>query len=177
MRHACIECDTEMSGSRFHKKYCSKKCKARWRKKNPPSDPTQHKCRVCEKVFPISSGQYNKWLCSPECRRASVAKSVREFHKRRPLAETEYRERTRAKKLPDNNLLRFRRHNPTAPTACESCGEKRVLDVAHKHGHERLGEWRNSKNCRWPEMVWVLCPTCHALVDRMNYPPEELGLA
>jgi len=25
-------------------------------------------------------------------------------------------------------------------------------------------------------MVWVLCPTCHALLDRMHYPPEELGL-
>jgi hypothetical protein len=30
---------------------------------------------------------------------------------------------------------------------------------------------------RWPEKVWVLCPTCHRLLDRMNYSPSELGLS
>ena len=41
---------------------------------------------------------------------------------------------------------------------------------------ERNGQWRNINNTQWPEQVWVLCPTCHALVDRMRYSPEELGL-
>jgi hypothetical protein len=31
-------------------------------------------------------------------------------------------------------------------------------------------------NMQWPEMVWVLCPTCHRLLDRMHYPPTDLGL-
>jgi hypothetical protein len=93
-----------------------------------------------------------------------------------PEKEPIYRKKTKAKQLPDSNLLRFRRHNPDAPKACESCGENRVLDIAHKPGHERNGAWRNSENCKWPEKVWVLCPTCHALLDRMNYAPEELGL-
>ena len=51
-----------------------------------------------------------------------------------------------------------------------------ALDVAHKPGHERVGAWRSAANCVWPTMVWVLCPTCHALLDRMHYPPEDLGL-
>jgi hypothetical protein len=60
--------------------------------------------------------------------------------------------------------------------ACESCGEGRVLDVAHKPHARRYGAWRSAQNCKWPDMVWILCPTCHALLDRMNYPPEELRL-
>jgi hypothetical protein len=87
-----------------------------------------------------------------------------------------YRERTKAKRLPDSNLTRFRRANPNAPMACESCGEGRVLDVAHKPTCPRLGAWRSAKNCKWPDQVWVLCPTCHALLDRMHYLPEDLGL-
>jgi hypothetical protein len=90
--------------------------------------------------------------------------------------EAIYRARTKAKQLPDSNLIRFRRTNLDAPMACESCGETRVLDLAHKPEHRRNGEWRSVKNCSWPERVWVLCPTCHALLDRMNYSPEELGL-
>ena len=137
---------------------------------------TQHACRICGTIFPITKEQHNKWLCSEVCRRASNAKSVRTFHLRKPHKEYEYRSRTKAKKLPDGNNVRFYRSNPTAPKSCESCGESRVLDVAHKPGHERIGAWRSSKNCKWPEMVWVLCPTCHALLDRMNYPPSDLGL-
>lgn len=62
------------------------------------------------------------------------------------------------------------------PRACEACGETRVLDVAHKPGHERIGRGRRNDLILWPQQVWVLCPTCHALVDRMHYPPKELGL-
>jgi hypothetical protein len=173
----CVNCGIELPGSHAHRKYCSRRCKGQYYKKNPsPSHENGHKCRICGKHFNISSGQYNKWLCSPECRRTSVAKSTREFYLREPEKESLYRARTKAKVLPEGNLTRFRRNNPNAPMECESCGERRVLDVAHKPNHARNGEWRNSQNCKWPEMVWVLCPTCHALIDRMHYPPEELGL-
>ena len=166
-----------MPGSHVHRKYCSQKCKGRYRKKNPsPPKENGHICRICGKWFPIGKGQHNKWLCSDQCRRESVAKSTREFHLRNPHKENLYRQRTKAKRLPDSNLIRFRRTNPNAPKKCESCGENRVLDVAHKPGKERNGAWRNSQNCKWPDMVWVLCPTCHALIDRMHYSPEELGL-
>lgn len=173
----CVKCGTVMAGSHIHRKYCSARCKSRWRKTHGPKDPVRkHRCRICNTPFPIGPGQHNKWLCSDACRRASNAKSVRTFHERRPQMAEIYRARTRAKKLPDGNLVRFRRTNPDAPTTCEACGENRVLDVAHKPNHKRIGEWRSAKNCKWPEMVWVLCPTCHALLDRMNYDPVELGL-
>lgn len=176
-KHRCIQCSSPFPESNFNRKYCSAKCKKRWRKLHGPKGKVRvHKCRTCGKVFEITSGQGNKWLCSASCRRASVAKSVRTFHERRPDAEPIYRARTKAKNLPEDNLTRFLRTNPKAPRKCESCGEDRVLDVAHKPHSRRYGAWRSSKNCRWPEMVWVLCPTCHALVDRMHYPPEELGL-
>jgi hypothetical protein len=177
MHTHCAQCDKPFDGSHRTKKFCDVRCKRKYRwAHGKQAVDGGHVCRVCGTWFPISKDQGNKWLCSPECRRASVAKSVREFHLRQPGQEAVYRERTKAKKLPDSNLVRFRRHNPDAPTACESCGERRVLDVAHKPHCRRHGEWRSSRNCRWPEMVWVLCPTCHALIDRMSYPPEELGL-
>lgn len=178
LQPSCVECGSPMPGSHIHRKYCSGKCKARWRKKHPHTPASEgHNCRICGTWFPLAAGQHNKWLCSDQCRRASNAKSVRTFHERQPTMEAIYRARTRAKQPPDSQNLRFYRLNPNAPRVCESCGESRVTEVAHRPGHERLGARRASANLRWPEMVWVLCPTCHRLLDRMHYPPEELGLS
>ena len=173
----CIECDAELPvGSHSHKKYCNSKCKARYRKKQPKTDTARHKCRICGKIFPITKEQGNKWLCSDKCRKASNAKSVREFHKRKPHQEVIYRSRTRDKCYPDGVMHRFYKWHPNAPKKCEACGEDRVLEIAHKPGHERVGARRTKKNQQWPLMVWVLCPTCHRLLDRMNYKPEDIGL-
>ncbi len=155
--------------------FCSQKCSAAYRNSLRPK-VTHHDCRICGKKIPLGPGQGQKWLCSVKCRRASTAKSARDFHLRQPEKSAIYRNRTKAKRLPDSNLFRFRRNNPDAPTFCQSCGEDRVLDVAHKPDHRRYGAFRTPENCKWPEKVWVLCPTCHALIDRMRYPPEELGL-
>ena len=174
----CVECKTPMIAAHLHKKYCSSKCKARYRKKNGGGRLSDgHHCRICSAWFALEPGQANKWLCSDACRRAANAKSVREFNKRRPLMEALYRARTKAKLPPDSANLRFYKLNPSAPRACESCGESRVTEIAHKPGHERLGQRRSSANLRWPEKVWVLCPTCHRLLDRMNYAPADLKLA
>lgn len=174
----CIECAVEMLDGRHNRKFCSTRCKARWWKKNPHSEPvTHHDCRSCGKRFPIGKGQNNKWLCSDECRRANNAKSVREFHLRRPLMEKVYRAKTKEKMHPDNSSVRFYRDNPLAPKCCQSCGEDRVVEIAHRPGHERIGARKTTANCKWPEMVWVLCPTCHRLLDRMGYSPQELGLS
>ena len=173
----CLECGISMETSHIHKKYCSSKCKARWRKKNPNGKMEDgHNCRVCGKLFALEKGQANKWLCSDECRRASNAKSVRSFHERQPLISAVYRARTKEKCPPDSQNKRFYALNPAAPVACEACGEHRVTEIAHRPGHERLGARRSAENMKWPDMVWVLCPTCHRLLDRMRYSPEELGL-
>jgi hypothetical protein len=87
-----------------------------------------------------------------------------------------YRERRREKFPVDKIATRFYRLYPQAPRACEACGESRVVEIAHKPNHARLGKPTSAKNISWPEMVWVLCPTCHELIDRMHYDPKELGL-
>lgn len=173
----CVECGVALPGSHIHRKYCSARCKGRHRKKHgPPNGVAFHNCRECGAQIPLAPGQGNKWICSDKCRRAATARSAREFHKRRPAQEAIYRARTKAKVPPDGALLRFYRWNPNAPRGCECCGEARVVEVAHKPEHARLGQRRSRANCQWPDMVWVLCPTCHRLLDRMNYSPAELGL-
>jgi len=173
----CVQCNLPMEGSHSHKKYCSPRCKGRYRKTHGGGNLADgHHCRMCGELIPLAPGQANKWLCSIKCIRASNSKSVREFHKRRPLMEAIYRARTVEKRHPDSNNVRFYRNNPEAPRQCESCGEARVTEIAHKPGFDRFGSWRSKANTCWPEMVWVLCPTCHVLIDRMGYSPEEMGL-
>ena len=173
----CLSCNADLSGSSPSRKYCNHLCKNRYLKRHGTKREDGHPCRVCGTLIALIPGQNNKWICSANCRRARTAEIVRTFHERRPRAEAFYRARTKLKQDPDSNLKRFRRSNPLAPQACEACGEIRVLDIAHKPRARRFGEWRSARNCKWPSMVWVLCPTCHALLDRMNYSPEELGLA
>ncbi len=173
----CVVCGVELPGSPSHRRYCSRRCKGRYQRTIGFGKADDgHNCRMCGEWFPIGPGQYNKWLCSDECRKASNAKSVREFHSRRPQQEAIYRARTKEKRYPDNGFVRLYRANPNAPRACEACGESRVLDVAHKPDARRNGARRTLQNSRWPQDIWILCPTCHALHDRMNYTPEELGL-
>ena len=162
----CVVCSVEMTGSHSHRKYCSRLCKSRYMRVNGGKASDGHNCRWCGKHFPIGPGQNNKWLCSDGCRKKSNAKSVREFHKRRPQQEAIYRARTKEKRYPESDSLeRFYIWFPDAPRACESCGESRVLDVAHKPCSKRNGARRNKGNTRWPQDVWILCPTCHALHD------------
>jgi len=177
-QHPCVVCGAEMVGSHLARKYCSTRCKARWFKEHAsPTPVTHHDCRYCGAQFPIGPHQRNKWLCSPACQRLQNNKSVREHHARRPLAEAANRARSREKALPDSQNVRFYRNNPDAPRACQSCGEARVVEIAHRPEHARFGARRSVENCRWPEKVWVLCPTCHRLLDRMRYAPIDLGLS
>lgn len=174
---SCQECNNFILDGRANRRFCSTRCKGRWWKKHPHAQPvTEHACRQCANAFPIGPGQNNKWLCSEVCRKAALAKSVRSFHERRPWMDAIYREKTRTKHGPDSQNVRFYKLNPTAPRVCEACGESRVTEIAHKPGHERMGARRGTANMKWPDMVWVLCPTCHRLLDRMNYSPAELGL-
>lgn len=175
IRHTCKSCGSALTG-RPHAKFCGKNCRNAYYRKHPPEKPGVHECRICKTEFPITKEQGNKWLCSDECRKKSVAASVGAFHRKNPHREAEYRTRTKARKGPDSNLIRFYKWNPGAPRKCESCGEHRVLEIAHKPHYARVGRHRAKDNSQWPEMVWVLCPTCHQLIDRMNYPPSELGL-
>jgi hypothetical protein len=134
-------------------------------------------CRVCEKPFQVSRQRIdaNRQHCSHECAVTSARAARRKFYQEKPHKVVEYHRRSRERRGPDGNLPRFYARYPDAPRACQSCGEKRVLDIAHKPGHERNGAWRSVSNTTI-EKVWILCPTCHALLDRMGYAPNELGL-
>lgn len=173
----CKACGDELPLSYSSRKWCSSKCKSWWRKRHGGKLADGHSCRECGNHIPLEPGQGNRWICSDVCRRSRQARAVREFHVRKPHMERVYRERTRAKQPPDSNLTRFYRWNPGAPKSCQSCGESQVLEVAHRPSHRRLGSHRARANSKWPDAVWVLCPTCHRLLDRMHYPPSELGLA
>src|ERR1039458_9473927 len=83
----CIQCSCELPAtSPSHRKFCSGRCKARYRKIHGCDGKSGegHQCRECGTLFPIGPGQHNKWLCSDECRRKSAKRSIREFHGRRP---------------------------------------------------------------------------------------------
>lgn len=134
-------------------------------------------CRVCGKTFSVvrQRADANRQHCSKDCAAESARSSRRKFHKLKPTKKHEYYRRSRERLGPDGNLKRFYARHPDASRSCQSCGEDRVLDVAHKPGHERKGQWRNVGNTTL-DKVWILCPTCHALLDRMGYSPSELGL-
>jgi len=172
----CINCGQEISSPRG-RMYCDNQCGAAYRWKLSEKDTDKpRECLECGKIFYAKPWQNQKRLCSNDCRRSRNSRKVKEWQKKNPEEIEKYRETQRAKKRKDSSIERFYRWNPDAPRACEACGETRVLDSAHKPGHERVGRGRCKSRNKWPEKVWVLCPTCHALLDRLHYSPEDLGL-
>lgn len=174
----CSNCSSKYETKHSKSLYCSQKCGAAYRWSISEKDTSKpRECLECKKQFFAKPDANQQRLCSDECRRTRNSRKVREFHVANPDRENWYRARNKEKQLPDSNQIRFFRANPDAPKCCEACGEARVLEIAHRPEHERNGRGRSISNCKWPEMVWVLCPTCHRLLDRMNYPPADLGLS
>ena len=179
----CVICGNEFEAKTAWHRYCSRACEAKnyrnshglWLLKDGRF------CRQCgKKFFPEGRGGNNKQHCSDECSKKSARESRSKFWSKfgdkKKQKMNEYHKKSREKVGPDGNLKRFYKRYPEAPKACQSCGETRVLDIAHKNGHERNGAWRSVDNTTL-EKVWILCPTCHALLDRMNYDPSDLGLS
>ncbi len=183
-RH-CLECGASFEASNAKHRYCSVYCSNLNGQKRSGQAPLWERgrfCRICGKQFFPKRGAAanNRWHCSDDCSRKSARNSRSKFWKsRRDPRKTRarYYRASRKKLGPDTSLKRFYRNNPRAPKKCEACGESRILDVAHRPEHARRGAWRSSANRVWPEKVWVLCPTCHGLLDRMHYSPKDLGLS
>jgi hypothetical protein len=178
----CVMCGNEFEAKTAWKRYCSRACEAKkWRiTKGLNKLKDGRFCRQCgEKFFPSGRGGNNKQHCSPECSKKSARESRSKFWNKfgdkKKQKMSEYHLKSREKVGPDGNLKRFYKRYPDAPRECQSCGEKRVLDIAHKPEHRRNGSWRSVGNTT-TDKVWILCPTCHALLDRMRYLPSELGL-
>jgi hypothetical protein len=173
----CGFCGEQFMPVTAWQKFCSDSCRRKftWKQKKEGAVKERH-CRQCGKVIRVESrADANRWHCSVECSRQSARESRSKFYARNPDKYREYHDKAREKRGPDSNLKRFYSRFPDAPRSCQACGDNRVLDIAHKPGHERNGSWRSNKNTTL-DKVWLLCPTCHALIDRMHYPPEELGL-
>lgn len=178
----CVFCGTQFQSTNAWHKYCSDKCRDTYNNNRKERTLLVGRfCRQCGvQFFPDLKDGKNKQHCSSDCSKKSARESRSKFWERlgdkKKEKMSEYHVKNRDKVGPDGNLKRFFARHPEAPKACQSCGETRVLDIAHKPGHKRNGEWRSVKNTTL-EKVWILCPTCHALLDRMNYDPAELGLS
>ncbi len=170
----CLICGGAFKATRAWHKYCHRNCKERdARKKVGLVRDIGRYCKQCGIRFIPTIGHTQH--CSTECSKTSARQSRSKFFKNNPGIIKKYYEKTFKKHGHKGNLDRFYTKYPDAPKSCQSCGEDRVLDIAHKPEHKRNGQWRSASNCT-PEKVWILCPTCHALIDRKGYDPKELGL-
>lgn len=171
----CPHCGAGMDLSRRDAGFCSGKCNAAARQLR--AEPTTIRlCKVCAKAL-VRLGRYegNASHCSEACAAVSARVSRRAFHKKRPERAETYRITQRSKRIRDTAIERLWRRFPDMPRSCEGCGESRVLDIAHRPEHARKGAWSRLSNCT-PEKVWVLCPLCHALLDRLGYTARQLGI-
>lgn len=175
----CRVCGVIFEAKSACHKYCSRQCETRSHREREGFLLAKGRhCRQCGTLFfPSFKTGANQQHCSKPCSIKSARESRSRFYAKNPNIIAMYRAKSRERRGPDGNQKRFFARYPNAPRQCEACGEKRVLDIAHKPGKERQGAWRSKANTQWPSMVWVLCPTCHALLDRMGYAPCELGLA
>lgn len=178
----CVMCGSEFEARTAWHRYCSRKCETlKYRISRGRKLEEGRYCRQCGTLFfpPMEGGQ-NKQHCSSECAKKSARESRSKFWEKlgdkKPVKMKEYYDKSRKKLGTDGNLKRFYARFPDAPKVCQACGEGRVLDIAHKPGHERNGSWRSKHNTHL-DKVWILCPTCHALIDRKGYDPALLGLS
>ncbi len=173
----CVVCSTPFEANTSRHMYCSRSCETRRQRerKGIKLESEGRHCRQCGYHFaPTSNHQMH---CSPKCSNRSARESRSKFFARNPNSMIEYSKRYRNRVGGDGNLIRFFIRHPNAPRQCQACGDDRVLDIAHRPEYKRNGAWHTAKNSTWPEKVWILCPTCHALIDRKGYDPASLGLS
>jgi len=191
----CEICSTLFTPKRRKQKYCCKKCqragrlktKTDYREKNKVAmlkrsaylymtrkngGLDRHRaCKKCGKDFVYENGSQAKRYCSSECFKAAQKEKQRSCVQAYVL-EHGARYSNSGK---DRTVFRFIRKNPDIPYACQSCGENRIVEISHKPSRRRGGRKLLRGNSDRND-VWLLCPTCHELIDRMGYDPKELGL-
>ena len=182
----CLICGIDFAAKFPHQKRCSSACTAvselrRTRARDQTLtveewEQRRRLCRWCGLEFRLASrSDNNRRYCSQNCQTAAYAEHVAAFHRRNPNKQAEYSAQAHARRGRDTLVIRLRRRYPDLPTACEACGEARVLDLAHKPAHARKGAHRTLRHYQ-RHAFWILCPTCHALVDRGAVSPADLGL-
>lgn len=174
----CQRCGTPVNAQRKTRKWCDD-CTTRVK----DTTPRQLTCGWCTKPFTAARDMKEraKRHCSPDCSNAASTKAKVESAKRRRRGEPKRLPGRPVELTPEESATRKRegvvsrwfRRNPDRPRKCEACGETRVVELAHKK--PRNGAARLLSNTG-PDDVWVLCPTCHRVLDYGIETAEELGL-
>jgi hypothetical protein len=157
--------------------YCGRSCSDAARLSRHPNQDPNRPCRQCGAIFVrVGRGHANKQHCSNDCARKSAQESASKFKVRRPERDAIYREAARRRQTQkDVALARIWKRYPWMPRWCEGCAESRVLEIAHRPEFRLWGTWPTLENTT-PEKIWILCPTCHALLDRKGFTKEQLGI-
>jgi hypothetical protein len=179
----CKYCQHLIENPAAAQKYCSNKCRTeslngRNRLKPEHWMNRSQICKRCGAVFPLTKETgHNRKYCSDECSRKAMRQSIESFYAKNPGIMSRYNKRRYRKYGSDTLINRLRKKYPDLPTTCESieCHESRILEVAHKPSYKRNGTWRTITKCQ-RHMFWLLCPTCHRLIDRGYHSPSDLGL-
>lgn len=176
----CRLCAEPFQAIRPDKKWCSNHCAQRAgrirRHEHKGTTDNGRNCQGCGVHFSIIPPNTNRRYCSTQCS-AKAARELRrlwarrEYQTRRPI----YERKRKSRYGTDTIIGRLRRRHPDIPNGCEACGESRIIEIAHKPQFKRNGAWRGIANTK-RHMFWVLCPTCHKLLDREICSPTELGL-
>ena len=132
-------------------------------------------CDICGE--PVTAGNVRQKRHGGACKREYNRRNAAIWRINNPKQVEAYN-KLRKERGMTTLLWRVQRKYQYAPWICQvsGCPEYRVLDVAHKPEFKRDGEKAKMANCRWPETIWILCPTHHRIVDMGITTPEELGL-
>jgi hypothetical protein len=173
IKKICLYCNAEFETYYGQKIFCSRACNDRYHQKvRQPTEKRRH-CKICGKEFKVQPKQGNKQHCSEECARESARNSRKKFHEKNPRSYLKYNKNRINTHGQDSLINRFFKKYPHIERKCIVCGEQRVLDLHHVK--KRNGAWRLMSNTT-PDNIQVLCPTCHALIEREICTPHELGI-
>lgn len=177
---ACHNCGSKFDPGTSARRYCKTQCRtqASYKRSLRKRGRIFRDCRSCGSSFELlpTMGRNTRY-CSDDCAFNGQRQNVRKFHGRNPGVRKDYNRNRSAKYGTDTVLNRALRKYPELPRCCEAsgCDESRVINIAHRPEHKRNGEWQSVGNSH-PSMIWILCPTHHALLDKGICTISELGL-
>lgn len=178
----CKHCNITFNATAKSAAYCCHQCRTlaatQRRIRSSAGDwlRTPISCGQCGTVFfrTLETGP-NKKYCCKECSVKAQGRDFQRFKEANVDAMKSYN-RERVKKHGRDTLMkRLWKRYGNLPLACECCGEARVLDIAHKPEHRRNGAHRTLDQYQ-RHMFWILCPTCHRVLDEGIESPEQMGL-
>ena len=183
IRH-CGQCHIQFSTGNRAALYCTEACrtKAATKRRDRTNSGewlrTKIACGICGKeFFRTKATGPNKKYCSVECTTHARKRDYERFKILTPRAMKGYNQNRYQRHGRDTLITRLYKHYPDLPKICEAkdCNEARVLEAAHRPEFKRNGAWRTMDKYE-RHMFWMLCPTCHRVLDFGIETPVQLGL-